>query len=120
MGWRSNFLFILIVYFAGFATAVYYLSPDGRAAIQSIFVTQAGGSTSSEGERSVEATAINQSKAMETLAMLRDNVYGKVAAKCAGMNTQEFKDAFNRGMQKLMENAKNSGTVNTAEGAEDK
>jgi hypothetical protein len=27
MGWRSRFVFLLIVYFAGFATAVYCLAP---------------------------------------------------------------------------------------------
>ena len=27
MGWRSKFVFLLIVYFAGFATAVYCLAP---------------------------------------------------------------------------------------------
>jgi len=27
MGWRSKFVFVLIVYFAGFATAVYCLAP---------------------------------------------------------------------------------------------
>ena len=26
-GWRSKFIFLLIVYFAGFATAIYALSP---------------------------------------------------------------------------------------------
>ena len=27
MGWRSKFIFLLIVYFAGFATAIYCLAP---------------------------------------------------------------------------------------------
>jgi hypothetical protein len=27
MGWRSKFVFLLIVYFAGFATAIYCLAP---------------------------------------------------------------------------------------------
>ncbi len=27
MGWRSKFVFVLIVYFAGFATAIYCLAP---------------------------------------------------------------------------------------------
>jgi len=48
MGWRSRFIFLLIVYFAGFATAVYCLVPapegperrplkagDVRSAVQS-------------------------------------------------------------------------------------
>ena len=28
MGWRSKFVFVLIVYFAGFATAIYCLAPS--------------------------------------------------------------------------------------------
>jgi hypothetical protein len=32
MGWRSKFVFVLIVYFAGFATAVYCLAPAPEGA----------------------------------------------------------------------------------------
>jgi hypothetical protein len=32
MGWRSKFVFVLIVYFAGFATAIYCLAPAPEAA----------------------------------------------------------------------------------------
>jgi hypothetical protein len=32
MGWRSKFMFLLIVYFAGFATAVYCLAPAPETA----------------------------------------------------------------------------------------
>lgn len=31
MGWRSKFVFLLIVYFAGFATAVYCLAPAPKS-----------------------------------------------------------------------------------------
>ena len=31
MGWRSKFVFVLIVYFAGFATAIYCLAPAPKA-----------------------------------------------------------------------------------------
>ena len=27
-GWRSKFIFLLIIYFAGFASAIYMLGPD--------------------------------------------------------------------------------------------
>jgi len=32
-GWRSKFIFLLVVYFAGFATAIYWLAPveEGQA-----------------------------------------------------------------------------------------
>jgi len=35
MGWKSKFIFLLIVYFAGFATAIYCLTPvpDKQTAI---------------------------------------------------------------------------------------
>ena len=32
MGWRSKFVFVLIVYFAGFATAIYCLAPAPQEA----------------------------------------------------------------------------------------
>lgn len=32
MGWRSKFVFLLIVYFAGFATAIYCLAPAPQTA----------------------------------------------------------------------------------------
>lgn len=32
MGWRSKFVFVLIVYFAGFATAIYCLAPAPETA----------------------------------------------------------------------------------------
>jgi hypothetical protein len=31
-GWRNKFLVALIIYFAGFATAIYYLAPAGDKA----------------------------------------------------------------------------------------
>ncbi len=31
MGWRSKLIFLLIVYFAGFATAIYYVVPACNA-----------------------------------------------------------------------------------------
>jgi len=30
MGWRGKFVFLLVVYFAGFATAIYCLAPAGQ------------------------------------------------------------------------------------------
>lgn len=38
MGWRTKFVFLLVVYFAGFATAVYSLAPapeqDSQSSLQ--------------------------------------------------------------------------------------
>ncbi|UCG59983.1 MAG: hypothetical protein JSU70_10770 [Phycisphaerales bacterium] len=40
-GWRSKFVFLLIVYFSGFATAIYFLGPapkhkSGRTSAKSV------------------------------------------------------------------------------------
>jgi len=42
MGWRTKLVFLLIVYCAGFATAVYYLAPlpEGQTAPSSLQVAQ--------------------------------------------------------------------------------
>jgi len=34
-GWRSKFIFLLIVYFAGFATAIYMLAPTPEGKVNS-------------------------------------------------------------------------------------
>ncbi len=36
-GWRSKFIFLLIVYFAGFATAIYFLAPTSDDTADSSF-----------------------------------------------------------------------------------
>ena len=42
MGWRGKLVFLLIVYFTGFASAIYYLAPSGREGSQdSSYSTQA-------------------------------------------------------------------------------
>jgi hypothetical protein len=108
MGWKSRFLFLLIVYFSGFATAIYYLAPSGRTDSNgSAYVSSSSGGSDS------------QSRATAVLTNLRDNTYGKVAAKMSGMNQQEFKAAFDRGMQAVMRMAKN-GQSTASEGGEDK
>jgi hypothetical protein len=101
MGWRSKLIFLMIVYFAGFATAIYYLAPDGRAK---------GGYSYSSNEQSNDAGIFA-------------DLYNKASAKaCAGlsaMNSEEFKEKLRLGMQKLMKMAKSSGTTagqNVAEG----
>jgi len=105
MGFRSKLVFLLIVYFAGFATAVYYLSPDGRLA-----AANASDSNSYDG----------QSKAVAALTGLRDSAYDKMA----GINKQDFKDAYDRGLQAIRNMAKNSQNTasdqTTVDGGEDK
>lgn len=91
----------MIVYFAGFATAIYYLAPDGRAK---------GGYSYSSNEQSSDAGVF---------AGLYDKASAKARASFSGMNSEEFKEKCRLGMQKLMEMARNSRTSagqNVAEG----
>ena len=47
-GWRSKLIFLLIIYFAGFATAIYTLAPtpegDGKATLNGFIRDSEGGS----------------------------------------------------------------------------
>ncbi len=88
MGWKGKFIFLLIVYFAGFATAVYYLAPPG--------------------ENNNGVTASFTSSSDKDYAAAFANIRQKVAAELKGIDTQKYKDAFNRSMAKLLEMAKNS------------
>lgn len=100
MGWRSKLLFLLIVYFAGFATAIYYIVPSESKASCGYYNSDNG-----QGDTGV-------------LGRFYDKAIEKASASFGGMDSQDFKENFNRGLQKLKEMAKNS--PNTAEGAEDK
>ena len=95
-------LFLLIVYFSGFATAIYYLSPNGRSG--------------SDASPSAYSSDGKESKAVAVLSSLRDNAYGKVAAGFAGMDQQEFKAAFDRGMQAIMSMSKGGQTTAEEQG----
>jgi hypothetical protein len=106
MGWKAKFVFLLMVYFAGFATAVYYIAPQGSG--------DKGVSTSFASSSDKDYAA--------ALASIRD----KVAARLKEVDTQKYKDAFNRSMDKLLEMAKNSQIAaanaqsTTSDGGEDK
>jgi len=85
MGWKSKFLFMLIIYFAGFATAVYYLAPPGENNL---------------------TVGYSQEEANSTMSDLR----GKITASLSGISKQDFKDAYERSVQavkKMVENGKN-------------
>ena len=92
MGWKSKLLFMLIVYFAGFATAIYYLAPAG---VQS---RDSNGAVSSAGE----------SSGAGGFDGLYDKACAKASASFSGMDSREFKEKFNLGMQKLLEMSRNS------------
>jgi hypothetical protein len=111
MGWRCKLIFLLIIYFAGFATAIYYLAPSDSRQCQA--ASYSGSSYNG---------AADSDKPQGNVSALFKRYYDKAAASFNNMDTTEFKAAFNRGMEKLKEMAKNAqNTQNTmAKGAEDK
>ena len=105
MGWKSKFVFLLIVYFAGFATAVYNIAPSG--------------------EKGSDTSAYTASSSDKDYAVAFANIRDKVAARLREVDTQKYKDAFNRGMAKFLEMAKNSQIASangqsTSDGGEEK
>jgi len=108
MVWRSKLVLLLIIYFGGFATAIYNLSPASSEAYQ------AGSyNSSNDGSRNDSNVVL-----FERFCDKCDKIYAKASAGFSGMNMKEFKDAINRGIQKLKGMTPKS--QNTAEGAEDK
>ena len=101
MGWRSKFIFLLVVYFAGFATAIYYLAPNGV-----------------QNRNSNGAVSSAESGSAGAFSGMYDKACAKASANFSGMDSKEFKEKFNLGMQKLREMSKNSKAV--AAGTESK
>jgi hypothetical protein len=102
MGWRSKLLFLLVVYFAGFATAIYYLAPSGTNSHQTDSYKYISDKSS--------GTATGE---------FCDKALNRISAGFSSMKSKEFKDRFNQGVQKLMEMAKPS-SASAAQGGEDK
>lgn len=109
MGWRSKLLFLLIVYFAGFATAIYHLAPSGGKDYQTDNYSYSG----SSGSKSEDSGG-------SVFGRLYDKAYSKASASFSGMDSKDLKESFNRCMQKLIEMAKSGHSTATAEGSEDK
>ena len=111
MGWKSKLLFLLIVYFAGFATAIYYLAPGGG---------KSGGSSGYSSSSAGESSSVGSAGAFDGFY---DKACAKASASFSGMDSKEFKEKFNLGMQKLREMSRNSKPAagqNTNLGGEDK
>jgi hypothetical protein len=100
MGWRSKFIFLLIIYFSGFATAIYYLAPNGRIT---------GGSSG------YASSPVSQSSSTGAFDGFYDKACAKASASFSGMDSKEFKEKFNLGMQKLMEMSRNSKAANSSQ-----
>ncbi len=73
MGWRTKFVFLLIVYAAGFATAVYYLAPTPDPATQS---------------PQQLARLVSAQKAQELLKSLNSGIH-----KCVGFSKEAATEA---------------------------
>ncbi|MCK4999611.1 MAG: hypothetical protein KAS23_08750 [Anaerohalosphaera sp.] len=50
-GWRSKMLVVLVMYFAGFATAIYTIAPSNASAAGSAYVSDEGGGPSSQADQ---------------------------------------------------------------------
>ena len=95
MGWRSKLVFLMIIYFAGFATAIYYLAPSDAQA----------GSYDNDyyyGSKSDEVP-----KKAGVMDKLCEKAFDKVGANFSGMEAGDFKEKFNLGLQKLIEMSNN-------------
>ena len=110
--WKAKLVFLLIIYFAGFATAVYYLAPNGRMDCKAASFSNSSGSSG----------AVESNKSKDSTSVLFRGYYDKAAASFGNMDKKELKAAFNRGIDKLKEMAKSGqNTQNTTvEGSEDK
>ena len=93
MGWRSKLIFLLVVYFAGFATAIYYLAPSGREGCQ------AGYYSSDDGSQGNTGVAVKD---------FCNKAYAKASVSLSNVDWQALKEKLNLGIQKLIEAAKNS------------
>ncbi|MCD4831376.1 MAG: hypothetical protein K8R02_06155 [Anaerohalosphaeraceae bacterium] len=90
MGFRSKVVFVMIVYFAGFATAIYYVAPSGAKAN---YQEQYQGGYNLK-ERPAKSGVMDK---------LFEKTYSKASGTFAGMSSEEVKEKFNLGFQKLIE-----------------
>jgi hypothetical protein len=117
MGWKTKIVFLLIIYFAGFATAIYYLAPADSRQCQAAEYSYNSGNSGNSGAYQSQNAANTGGRFKE----LCEKAYAKAAASFNNMDTEQFKAAYDRGMKAIKEMAKNSQNTNTtAEGAEDK
>lgn len=94
MGWKSKFLFLLIIYFSGFATAIYYLSPAGENLTN-------GRSSIQDGSQDVQESSMAGGKTMDNFSYEAKRAYNKIAAKLSSMSKEDFKAAYEKGLAAL-------------------
>jgi hypothetical protein len=80
-GWRTKFIFLLIVYFAGFATAIYMLAPAPEGSTNKSFghITSASAFNSQEFAKSFNAgmhkcLAFGKEAAIHTAEFIREKL----------------------------------------------
>lgn len=77
MGWRSKFLFLIVVYCAGFFSAIY-------------FVANGGENTPANDRAAKIVNAINH---------YSSQIYSKASEKYAQIDKEELKAAYNKGVE---------------------
>jgi hypothetical protein len=80
-GWRTKFIFLLIVYFAGFATAIYMLAPAPEGSTSKSFnnITSASAFNSQQFAKTFNAgmhkcLAFGKEAAIHTAAFIREKL----------------------------------------------
>jgi len=91
MGWRAKIVFLMVIYFAGFATAIYYLAPAGAKAQTETYY-------SADYEPTPEKSGF--------VGGLCDKAFEKASASFSGMDSAEVKEKFNLGLKTLIEMTK--------------
>jgi len=79
-GWRTKFIFLLIVYFAGFATAIYTLAPVPE----------------------------NKANASANSSFLRSKTAGEKNSVFSALKSDEFAKSFNTGIHKCIDFGKDA------------
>jgi len=79
-GWRTKFIFLLIVYFGGFATAIYTLAPVPE----------------------------NKANASANSSFLRSKTAGEESSVFSALKSEEFAKSFNTGIHKCIEFSKDA------------
>ncbi|MBN1788614.1 MAG: hypothetical protein JW806_09515 [Sedimentisphaerales bacterium] len=105
MGFRSKLLFLLIVYFAGFATAIYYLAPAGSNRHQT--------------DNPDYSYFENKGTATGVLDRFCEKAISKATAGFSSMNSDDFRAYLDQGLEKLRQMAQPS-QAEASEGTEDK
>lgn len=101
--WKLKIVFLLIIYFSGFATAIYCLAPQDRMDCKAAGIFQNSG--------------LKESQNLTEFKNMCQKAYNKASASLSNLKEEDIKEAFNRGIQAIKEEiAKNS---QNAQGKED-